>query len=336
MCKKDYNQDVIKNWQKEVLLSMRYRKMGNSDIEVSVIGQGTWAFGGDFFGDVDAELGIKAIHRSLDLGVNLVDTAPAYGPNCDAEKLVGKALKGRRDKVVLTTKFGTFRYGPAYVNSLDPDVIRQQLEASLKNLDTDYIDIYMIHWPDYNKGIEPGLEMLAELKKQGKIRLAAVSNFNVEQIKVAQQIADIQCVQPPCNLFNRSSFENGIIPYCAEQNIGIMTYGSLGGGILTGTMKKPIVNGGSEQRNGFYDFFNEPMWTNCNKVIDVLRGIAEKRGVSVAEVSINWVLAQPGVTAALMGTTTPEIAEQNAAAADWELTKEELDLINAKYAEYMA
>ena len=315
---------------------MKYRKMGTSDIEVSVIGQGTWAFGGDFFGDVDAELGIKAIHKSIELGVNLVDTAPAYGPNCDSEKLVGKALKGLRDKVVLTTKFGTFRYGPAYVNSLDPDVIRQQLEASLKNLDTDYIDIYMVHWPDYNKGIEGGLQMLADLKKEGKIRLAAVSNFSVEQIKVAEQIAGIQCVQPPCNLFNRSSFENGIIPYCAEKNIGIMTYGSLGGGILTGTLTKPIVNGGSEQRNGFYDFFNEPMWTNCNKVLDVLREIAANRGVSVAEVSINWVLAQPGVTTALLGTTTPEMAVQNAAAANWELTQEELDLINAKYAEYMA
>ena len=177
--------------------------------------------------------------------------------------------------------------------------------------------------------------MLADLKKQGKIRLAAVSNFSVDQIKVAQQIADIQCVQPPCNLFNRSSFENGIIPYCAEQNIGIMTYGSLGGGILTGTLKKPIVNGGSEQRNGFYDFFNEPMWTKCNKMLDVLRGIANERGVSVAEVSINWVLGQKGVTTALMGSTTPEIAIQNASAADWELSEEEMNLINTKYAEIM-
>ena len=178
--------------------------------------------------------------------------------------------------------------------------------------------------------------MLADLKKEGKIRLAAVSNFSVDQIKVAEEIAGIQCVQPPCNLFNRSSFDNGIIPYCASKNIGIMTYGSLGGGILTGTLTKPIVNGGSEQRNGFYDFFNEPMWTNCNKVLDVLREIAANRGVSVAEVSINWVLAQPGVTTALLGTTTPEMAVQNAAAANWELTQEELDLINAKYAEYMA
>jgi len=314
---------------------MKYRKVGNSDIEVSVIGQGSWALGNDFFGDVDTDLGIRAIHQSLDLGVTLVDTAPGYGPHFEAEIAVGKALKGRRDKVIISTKCGIHRIYGEYVKCLSPMVVRREVEESLKRLQTDYIDIYMIHWPDANFGIEGALDVLADLKKEGKIRMTAVSNFSVDQIKIAQQRAGIQCVQPPCNLFNRASFENGIIPYCAEQNIGIMTYGSLGGGILTGTLKKPIINGGKEQRSGFYNFFEEPMWTKCNKMLDVLRGIANNRGVSVAEVSINWVLSQKGVTTALMGSTTPEIAIQNAKAADWELTAEELETINSNYAKIM-
>ncbi len=314
---------------------MKYRKLGKSDIEVSVIGQGTWALGNDFFGDVDTDLGIRAIHQSLDLGVNLVDTAPGYGPNFESEIAVGNALKDRRSKAVISTKFGIHRIYGEYVKCLSPIVVRKELENSLKRLQTDYIDIYMIHWPDANFGIEGALDLLAEFKKEGKIRAAAVSNFNVDQIKTAVERAGIVCVQPPCNLFNRISFENGVIPYCNDNNIGIMTYGSLGGGILTGKMEKPIVNGGKEQRSGFYDFFEEPKWTNCNKVLDVLRKIADDRSVSVAEVSINWVLAQPGVTCALMGSTSPKIAIENAKAADWELSAVELKTIDDAYSLYL-
>lgn len=314
---------------------MKYRKLGNSGIEVSVVGHGTWALGNDFFGAVEEERGIRAIHQSLDLGVNLVDTAPGYGQSYESELAVGRALKGRRDKVILSTKCGIHRIMGEYVKCLSPMVVRQELENSLKRLQTDYIDVYFIHWPDNNFGIEGALDLLAEFKKEGKIRTAGVSNFSVEQIKVAQERAGISCVQPPCNLFNHSSFDNGIIPYCAHSGLGIMTYGSLGGGILTGKMKKPIVNGGKEQRAGFYDFFEEPTWTNCNKVLDVLRDIAQARGVEVSEVSLNWVLAQPGVTTTLMGPTDPEHAAKNVRCADWELTEEELAIINAAYAKYM-
>lgn len=314
---------------------MKYRALGNSGIDVSVIGHGTWALGNDFFGEVEEDLGIRAIQQSIDLGVNLVDTAPAYGQNFESEIAVGKAIKGRRDKVILSTKCGVHRIKGEYVRCLSPMLVRQELEASLRRLDTDYIDVYFIHWPDLNFGIEDALRLLADFKKEGKIRAAGVSNFNVEQIKLAQEIADICCVQPPCNLFNRESFENGIIPYCAENQLGIMTYGSLGGGILTGKLTKPIVNGGKEQRSGFYNFFEEPTWTNCNKVLDVLREIAANRGVEVAEVSLNWVLAQKGVTASLMGPTDPDQSAKNIKAADWELTEEEMAIIEKAYAEYM-
>ncbi len=314
---------------------MQYRKMGKSQLEVSVIGHGTWVLGNDFFGEVDEQRGIKAIHQSLDMGVNLVDTAPAYGGNFESEITVGKALKGRRDKAVISTKCGVHRISGEYVRCLSPMLVQMEIEASLKRLGTDYIDIYMIHWPDNNFGIEGALELLVKFKKEGKIREAAVSNFNVEQIQLAKQMADIACVQPPCSLLDRSSFQNGIIPYCEKNGIGVMTYASLGGGILSGAFKQPPANDGKEQRSVFYDYFREPKWTKCNQLLDVLRGIADGRGVAVGEVSINWVLAQPGVTCALMGSSRPETALANAKAADWSLTEQELATINEAYQRIM-
>jgi len=312
---------------------MKYRKLGKSGIEVSVIGQGTWALGNDFFGEIDENRAIDAIHAALDNGVNLVDTAPAYGQNFEAEYAVGRALKGRRDKVVLSTKFGVHRIMGEYVRCLSPDVLVQEVENSLKRLDTDYIDVLFIHWPDLNFGIEGGLQVLANLKKQGKIRAAGVSNFNLDQIKTAIEIADIDCIQPPCNLLDHSYIDNGVMDFCAENNIGVMTYGSLGGGVLTGAFKELPKLGGAELRGAFYPGFAEENWAKTSALIEGLREIADARGVSVAEVSINWVLAQKGATTALLGSTNPKNAVRNLAAAEWELTAEELAAIDKKYAE---
>ncbi len=314
---------------------MKYRKLGNSGIDVSVIAQGTWAMGNDFFGDVDVDLAIKCIQESIDCGVNLVDTAAAYGEDGESEKVVGRAIKGRRDKVVLATKLGVLRfYGQNYVKCSDPNVMRIEIENSLKNLQTDYIDLYQIHWPDHNNPLEPALEQMLKFKQEGKIRAIGVSNFSVEEIKTAVQVADIASMQPPLNLLNRSSFENGIMDICVKNNLGVLTYGSLGGGILTGTMEKPVL-GGKELRGAFYSFYEEPMWSKCNKLIAVLKEIADGRNASVAEVSINWVLAQKGVTCALLGATTPSMATQNAKAANWELTAEEVKKIDEAYTKIM-
>lgn len=312
---------------------MKYRKLGKSGIDVSVIGLGTWALGNDFFGEVDVNRGIDAIHEAIDKGVNLIDTAPGYGLNYEAETAVGKAIKGKRDKVVISTKCGIHRIMGEYVHCLSPDVLRQEVENSLKRLGTDYIDVLFIHWPDYNFGIEGGLEVLAELKKAGKIRAAGVSNFSLDEVKTAVEIADIDCIQPPCNLLDRSYIENGVMPFCAENNIGIMTYGSLGGGILTGAFKELPKVGGKELRGVFYKGFDEKNWDKTSALLDVLREVADARGVSVGEVSINWTLAQPGVTTALLGSTNPKNVDRNVLAAEWELTKEELDFINKRYSE---
>ncbi|WP_066646093.1 aldo/keto reductase [Christensenella timonensis] len=314
---------------------MRYQKLGNSGIDVSVIAHGTWAMGNDFFGEVDQGRAISAIHASVEHGVNLVDTARAYGEDCAAEKVVGKAIQGMRDKVVLATKAGVLRaYGGNYVKCSDPNVIRCELEESLRNLKTDYIDLYQIHWPDHNTPLEVALETMLRFKEEGKIRAIGVSNFSVAELRLAVDVADIASVQPPLSLLNRQSFEDGVLGFCAENGLGVLTYGSLGGGILSGKMGK-IGIGGKELRASFYPYYEEPMWSKCQQLLKTLKEIADARNVSIAQVSINWVLCQKGVTCALLGATRPQTAIENTKAADWELTKEELDVINTAYGRIM-
>ena len=313
---------------------MRYRRLGNSGIDVSVIGHGTWQMGGDMFGAIDETQAIKAIHASLDSGVNLIDTAAAYGHDGESETIVGRAVEGRRDKVIIATKVGVLRIHGQYIRCLNPAIMRIELENSLKRLKTDYIDLYQIHWPDKNSSTEDALKIMLEMKKEGKIRAIGVSNFSVEEIKTGVEIADIASVQPPLNMLNRVSIGNGIVPYCARNNIGVLSYGSLGGGILAG--KADVLPAdGKEQRAGFYPYYKEPMLSKCRKLLEFLGKIADGRGVSVAEVSINWVLAQPGVTTSLIGGGSPEKAARNAKAADWELTEDEIMSIESEYKRIM-
>ena len=307
---------------------MKYRKLGNSGIEVSVIGQGTWQMGNDFWGDVDENEAIRSLHASIDNGVNLIDTAPAYGLDGDSEKVIGKAVKDRRDKVVLATKLGILRVFGSYVKCLDTNVMRHELELSLKRLQTDYIDYYQIHWPEYNNSIEAALEQMVKFKEEGKVRAIGVSNFSIEQMQLGIDIADISGNQPPFSLLDRRSVDNGILPFCAKNNIGTLTYGTLAGGILAGKLEITAAN---DNRAGFYNYYKEPMLSKCRELLDCLGKIADDRGVSVAEVSINWALAQEGVTCALIGSSKEKTSIMNAKAADWEITQEELNIIDAEY-----
>jgi aryl-alcohol dehydrogenase-like predicted oxidoreductase len=314
---------------------MKYRKFGDSGIDVSVVGLGTWPLGSDFFGDVDAKVGEAVINKALDLGINLIDTAPGYGLHFEAESIVGRALKGRRDKAVISTKFGIHRVlGTGeftivgdYIRCLSPMAATAELENSLKRLGTDYIDIYFIHWPDNNNGNDAALELLSKWKKEGKIRAGAVSNFSVEQIKQAIEKGRISGIQPHLSIFARGSMDDGVIPFAAEKGLGIMSYGSLGGGILSGAFRAPPKIDGNEKRASFYDGFSDAKWEHSKKVIATLQEIADSRGASVAEVAINWVLAQKGITTALVGTTKLQNLEKNAAAANWELSAAELEKI---------
>jgi len=280
---------------------------------------------------VDEKTAIQAIQASLDKGVNLVDTAAAYGEDGASERLVAKAIKGRRDKVVLATKVGVLRFfGQNYVKCCDPNVMRIELEMSLKRLETDYIDLYQIHWPDANWGIEPALNEMVKMKKEGKIRAIGVSNFSPAQIQTAIDVAAIESVQPPLSLLDRRSLQDGVLDICAEKGVGVLTYGSLGGGILAGKVAVLAIEG-KELRGAFYGYYSEPMLSKCRAMVSFLKTIADAHHAQVAEVSINWVLAQCGVTSALVGGTSAEKAVINANAADWELSAEELKAINSEY-----
>ena len=244
----------------------------------------------------------------------MIDTAPVYGDG-HSEEVVGKALEGmKREEIVLATKCGRF--------TCETEKIREELETSLKRLKTDYIDLYQVHWPDDKVPFEETFGELENMRKQGKIRYIGVSNFSVEQTEEASQYCQIVSTQPQYSLLVRD-IEKDIVPYCMEKEIGILSYGSIGAGALTGKFKEKPVFKEDDERASFYTFFQEQNWPKTKKMIDTLEEIAASHGKPTVHAAINWSLKQPGITVALVGARTPEQVQMNAQAADWELTDEE-------------
>lgn len=318
---------------------MRYKKFGKSDMNVSVIGLGTWAMGGavqgsNSWGALNDSEAISAIRKAVDCGVNLIDTAPVYGIG-HAEELVGKAIKGIREKVILVTKCGPVKKDGKIYRDLRPEAIRNQLEASLSRLGVDALDIFLIHWPDPNTPLEDSLGELVRLKQEGKFRYLGVSNFDRELLKKAVSIADISWDQPEYSILARQNEE--IISFCKDKGIGVMTYGSLGAGILSGKYSKLPDFAANDVRETFYHkFFSEPAFGKTMELVDVLRSIADGHGKPVSHVAINWVTQQEGVSTALVGAKTVMQAEENALAGSWELSEEELAEINRAYGRIFA
>ena len=293
---------------------MKFRKLGQSDLNCSVIGLGTWGLAGSFWGKVDDDQSIATIRAGLEAGINLIDTAPVYGDG-HSEEVVGRALEGlKREDIVLATKCGRF--------TCETEKIRQELETSLKRLKTDYIDLYQVHWPDDKVPFEETFGELENMRKQGKIRYIGVSNFSVEQTEEASKYCQIVSTQPQYSLLVRD-IEKDILPYCVEKNIGILSYGSIGAGALTGKFKEKPVFKEDDERASFYTFFQEQNWPKTKQMIDTLEEIAASHGKPTVHAAINWVLKQKGISVALVGARTPEQVRMNAQAADWELTDEE-------------
>jgi aryl-alcohol dehydrogenase-like predicted oxidoreductase len=312
---------------------MQYRTLGTSNLSVSVVGLGTWAMGNDFWGPVDDDQSVRAIQEAVDNGINLIDTAPAYGAG-HAEEVVGKAIQGRRDEVVVATKVGIIRTEDDFIRNLKPESMQREIDDSLRRLGVDTIDLYQIHWPDPDTPLESSMETLNKMQEQGKIRSIGVSNFNVKLLEQARTMGNVISVQPQFSLLHRKE-ESSLLPYCAKNNIGVLGYGSLAGGILTGKYREiPSLEEG-DNRDQFYRFFQEPTWSKVQSLLDVLRAIAEERGVTVAQVAINWAIEQRGVTTALVGAKNPNQARTNAAAGEWSLSDEDLARINSAYDEHM-
>lgn len=309
---------------------MEDRNLGWTDLVVSRVGLGTWAMGDDFWGTVDDQESIRTIHAAIDNGISLVDTAPAYG-NGHSEEVVGQALKGRRDRAVIATKVGIQKPAGKLQKNLSPDSVRQEIEDSLRRLGVETIDLYQIHWPDPKTPLEDTLEVLLKAQEAGKFRYLGVSNFDTGLMDRVRSITELASLQPPFSLLQRD-IEDEILPYCKEHDIGVLSYGTLSGGILTGKFWEYPTFEEGDYRAKFYPAFNPKIWDKVQNVVDALRDIASGRNVPVAQVAINWATAQPGMTCALVGAKRPDQAISNAGAGQWELTNGELEQIQEAYA----
>jgi aryl-alcohol dehydrogenase-like predicted oxidoreductase len=303
---------------------MKKRRLGSTDLELTRIGLGTWAIGGTgttfSWGHQEDADSVAAIQEALDLGINWIDTAAAYGLG-HSEEVVGKSLKGRRDSVILATKCGVV-WNPgesAVFNRLTAASVRAELEASLRRLATDRIDLYQVHWPKPDGEIEEGWAEIARAVKAGKIRHAGVSNFSVSQMDRARAIHPIASLQPPYSMLKRE-VEAEILPYCAAHGIGVVAYSPLQTGILTGKFTRERVAGlpaDDWRRNS--PFLTEPALGRNLELVGKLGALAARSGRSVGELAIAWVLRRPELTSAIVGGRRAGQLAELAAGADWDL-----------------
>ena len=304
---------------------MRYNKISKTDMEISAISIGTWVMGGKNWGKADDQESILTIKAAADFGINFIDTAPIYGRG-HSEKIVGKAIKGIRDKFYIATKCGIQHTDGGFTFSLNPKAIAKELEDSLKRIGIETIDIYQCHYPDPNTSIEDSLAQMLKFKKQGKIRYIGVSNFDLSLLEKASGITSVVTLQPQYSLLNRS-IEKDILPFCQRQGIGVIAYGPLGSGILTGKYVKPPNFSKGDARSFFYHYYKEPYWSNIQVLIAEIKNIAQKRRRNSAEVALNWVNQQQGISTAIVGCRNREQLKINASAGDWKLTLEELQIL---------
>ena len=305
---------------------MRYKPFGKTGMDISGVAIGTWGLGGGAWGDVDKNGAIKAIHTMLDLGVNLIDTAPAYGKGI-SEEIVGEAIVGRRDKVFISTKCGI----PITEDrTRNRDGSRAQViagcEDSLRRLNIDYIDVLFQHWPDTDTPIQETMEAMNDLKKQGKIRHIGVSNYSPEQMEECLKYVDLEVLQPPFSMVDQSARE--IMQWANNHNIANMTYGSMGAGILSGKIRELIDYGEGNVRGRFYSYFNEPGFSQVMELLKVMDVIADAHGVPVSHVAIAWTFQKEYVHTALIGVRTEEHAKENCAAMDFVLSDEEMAILD--------
>jgi aryl-alcohol dehydrogenase-like predicted oxidoreductase len=297
---------------------MEYRQLGSSDLNVSVIGYGAWGIGGaPFWKNEGDAASLASIKKAFDLGINFFDTAPVYGFG-HSEKLIGEALKPVRDKVILATKCG-LRWDKEQLGSIKKvakrDSILKEIEDSLQRLQTDYIDLYQVHWPDVETPQEETMQALLEIQKQGKIRHIGVSNYSVEQMADCLEVGPLVSLQPEYSLLQRR-IEKEIVPFCLQHNIGIIAYSPLASGVLTGKYNKNTKFNDWRGKGILGEFTGEAFVRNVGKV-DQLKEIASALGKTCGQTAINWVLRQPGVASALVGVKNDKQMEDNIAAVGW-------------------
>ncbi|MDX9702062.1 MAG: aldo/keto reductase [Candidatus Auribacterota bacterium] len=290
---------------------MELRQFGQTNMRVTPIGLGTWVMGGWMWGGADEQDAIDAVKISVDGGVNLIDTAPIYGFG-KAEEIVGKALKknGGREKIILATKFGLeWDEKERIRRNTSRKRLLQEIDDSLRRLQTDYIDIYQVHWPDNNTPAEETMETLMELYEKGVIKAVGVSNYSVAQIEESMRFAPVHSLQPPFNMFEQE-IKADILPFCVKNNIATLTYGTLCRGLLTGKFSKDSSFKKGDLRKYDPKFKGEQFAVYLNAV-EKLKRIATQKNAATAQLAIEWTIEQPGVTCALIGARNPKQAQEN-------------------------
>ena len=310
---------------------MNTRQLGHSDLAITPIGVGAWAMGGGGWqwgwGPQDDRDSIAAIHAALDAGLNWIDTAAVYGFG-HSEEVVGRALAGRAQKPYVFTKCGRIadRAG-RIVGHLKAEALRRECEASLRRLRVEAIDLYQIHWPQPESDIEEAWNALAQLQSEGKVRWIGVSNFSAEQMERIRPIAPIASLQPPYSLLARD-VERSVLPYCRQNQIGVIVYSPMHSGLLSGAMNRErIANLPADDWRRHGPQFQEPLLTRNLALVEVLRAIGQRHRCTPAEVAIAWTLAHPAVTGAIVGLRSAGQVGGIAGAAAFCLGRAELDEI---------
>jgi len=320
---------------------MEKRKLGNSDLEVSVIAFGAWAIGGWMWGGADSKDAVKAMETAIDNGMTTIDTASVYGFGL-SEELVGKAIRAKREKVQVLTKFGMSWKGTngeyffdskdnsgntvkIYKHSSKEKVI-EDCDSSLRRLNTDYIDLFQIHWPDGTTPVSETMEALEILIGKGKIRAGGVCNYSAQLITEAASVFSLASNQVPYSMVNRR-IEEEVVPVCIEKNIGILAYSPMQRGLLTGKIKRShhFNDGDTRPQTPYY---KEPNLTSILNMVEKIKPVAENHNASIAQVVLNWTMNRPGITCVLAGARNPAQVLDNTGAVKFSLLREETELID--------
>ncbi|MEY2424280.1 MAG: hypothetical protein QOI95_4347 [Acidimicrobiaceae bacterium] len=301
---------------------MREIRLGRTDLVVSNIALGTWSYGGDW-GAVDVDAATRTIAGAVDHGINFFDTAQAYGFG-QAERILGDALwsSRRRDQVVIATKGGLVQQGNRIARDAGAHSLRNGVEESLRHLRTDYLDLYQVHWPDPRTPAAETGGVLNQLVQEGKIRYVGVSNYDVAQLEQLRRFVAVDAIQPPYHLF-RQDVDIDLLPFCADNQIGVLVYGALAHGLLSGAMTPDTKFAPDDWRSHSPDFAGEPFAKNL-AVVAELEAFAAQRELSLPELAVAWTLAHPAIHVAIMGARSPDHLHDSVAAADVKLEDDDL------------
>ena len=313
---------------------LRTTELGKTGMQISRVGFGAWAIGGGKWqfgwGAQDDEASIETIHRALDLGVNWIDTAAAYGLG-RSEEVVGRALAGLDNRPYVFTK-ASLVPGPGgrVVNNLKRDSILREAERSLARLGVDAIDLYQIHWPNPAEDIEEGWSALAELKEQGLVRHIGVSNFDVGQLERIQQITPVETLQPPYSLISRE-VEEEVLPFAEREAIGVIVYSPMGSGLLTGAMTRArIASLPDDDWRKRGEQFHEPQLSRHLALVQRITTVAERLDTTPGAVAVAWTLTNPAVDGAIVGLRRPGQVAAILGAANLELSQDDRDALEGR------